>query len=87
MKQDRSIVHSFMMITQFGINMLVPIVACTLLGAFLDRKLGTSFLVILLFILGALAGGRNVYRYAKRIIDEDKETPREKRRHNKRFPS
>ncbi|MCR5655072.1 MAG: AtpZ/AtpI family protein [Lachnospiraceae bacterium] len=72
-----------MMVTQFGINMIVPIVACTLLGAFLDRKLGTNFFAIVLFILGALAGGRNVYRFAKRILDEDKETPREKRRRNK----
>ncbi|MCR5508485.1 MAG: AtpZ/AtpI family protein [Lachnospiraceae bacterium] len=53
---------------QFGINMLVPIVLCTFLGIFLDGKLGTSYLVIILFFIGAAAGARNVYIFARRIF-------------------
>ena len=59
--------RSLALVMQFGINMLVPICAMTALGIYLDRKLGTSYLVILLFILGAIAGGQNIYRMAKRI--------------------
>ena len=43
------------MIGQFGINMLVPVFICSFLGIFLDQKLGTNFLVIILFFVGAVA--------------------------------
>lgn len=69
MKYNRSVFQSLTMIGQFGINMLVPVLACSFLGNFLDRKLGTSYLVVVLFFVGAAAGGRNCYRFAKRIFD------------------
>ena len=50
------------MIGQFGINMIVPIFICAFLGNLLDRKLGTDF-----FIIGAVAGGYNVYRFARQV--------------------
>lgn len=69
MKYDRSVWQSLTMISQFGINMLVPVLACFFLGSFLDKKMGTSYLVVVLFFVGAVAGGRNCYRFAKRIFD------------------
>ena len=66
-KYDNGVYRSMTQIIQFGINMLVPIMLCTFLGIFLDRYLGTSFLVIILFFVGAAAGGRNVYIFAKKI--------------------
>lgn len=69
--------RSIAMITQFGINMLVPILALSFLGIFLDRKLETSYWMILLFFIGALAGGRNVYRMAKQIYDRQDRSSRE----------
>ena len=33
----------------------------------MDEKLNTSFLFIIFFFVGALAGGRNVYRLAQKI--------------------
>ncbi|HAF26227.1 MAG TPA: F0F1-ATPase subunit [Lachnospiraceae bacterium] len=62
--------RALMMIFQFGLNMLVPIVLCTLAGIFIDRKLGTSFMTIVLFFAGALAGFTNIYRMAKKIYDD-----------------
>ncbi|MBP3475906.1 MAG: AtpZ/AtpI family protein [Lachnospiraceae bacterium] len=59
-----------MMITQFGINMLVPIFICTFLGMFLDRKLESSVFTVMLFFVGALAGFTNVFRFAKRIYEQ-----------------
>ncbi len=73
MRHDRSVIRSLMMVFQFGLNMLVPIVMCTLVGYFLDKKLGTSFLTIVLFFAGALAGFTNIYRMAKRIYDDKTE--------------
>lgn len=70
MKYDKSVFQSLAQITQFGINMLVPILLCTFLGIFLDRRLGTSFLTIILFFLGAVAGIRNCYIAAKQIFDK-----------------
>lgn len=69
-KLNRSVYQSMTMIGQFGINMLVPVLLCSFLGIFLDKKLGTSYLVIVLFFVGALAGFRNVYRFATRISDK-----------------
>ena len=64
---------SLALITQFGINMIVPIFLCMFIGIFLDRKLGTSYIVIIMFFLGAAAGARNVYMFAKGIYDNPKD--------------
>ena len=67
MKNNKEVVQSFAMIMQFGINMLVPILACTLFGAWLGEKLTISWLAIPFFVIGALAGMRNVFLFARRI--------------------
>lgn len=79
-KFNKSVYRSLAMITQFGINMLVPIGMMTWLGVYLDGRFGTSFWTILLFFVGALAGGQNVYRMAKRIYGarDEKEGKTEK---------
>ena len=71
-KYDKEVYRSLTLITQFGINMLVPIFLCTFLGIFIDKKLGTNFIVIIMFFLGALAGARNIYIFSKSIYDKHK---------------
>lgn len=61
------------MITQFGLVMIVSIGLTTALGIWLDRKLGTSFLTILLFFVGAVAGGQSVYSMVKKIYRDEEE--------------
>ena len=73
MKFNRSVYQALTMIGQFGINMLVPVFACSFLGMFLDKKLGTDFLVVILFFVGAIAGGFNVYRFSRQIYDRESE--------------
>lgn len=73
MKYKKSVYQSFALVTQFGIHMLVPVLLCTFLGIYLDQKLNTGFLVIILFFMGALAGFRNVYILAKQIYDKKDE--------------
>lgn len=73
-KGDNRIVYqSLAMITQFGLNMIVPICAMSAVGVWLDRKLDTSFLTILFFVVGAVAGGQNVYRMARRMCGGDRQ--------------
>ena len=81
---DRGVYRSLAMITQFGIYMIVPILMCGALGLFLDRKLGTSYLAILLFFIGALAGFRNIYLYSKKIFSEGGKTRRDLEREKRR---
>lgn len=63
---------AFVLVMQFGFNMLVPILLCTLLGVFIYRKTGTAVPLIILFFVGALAGFRNCYVQAKRVYESDK---------------
>lgn len=79
MKYNRGVYHSLMMISQFGINMLVPIFLCSFLGMFIDKKCGTSYWIVLLFFVGAAAGFRNVFRFAKKIYEEPAVTRRHMR--------
>lgn len=69
MKYNRNVYQALMMISQFGINMLVPIFICSFVGIFLDWKFETSFWTVLLFFVGALAGFRNVFRFARKIYE------------------
>ena len=64
MKYQKEVFRNFALVLQFGINMIVPILLCTFLGIVLDRYFGTSFIVIILFFLGAAAGFRNIYIFA-----------------------
>jgi F0F1-type ATP synthase assembly protein I len=64
---------SLAVITQFGINMLVPIFLCSFGGLYIDRRLNTSYWFIILFFVGALAGFRNIYILAKKIYEGDKD--------------
>ena len=78
---NSSVAQALAMVMQFGINMLVPICLMSALGIWLDRKFGTSFWMILLFVVGAVAGGQNVYRMARQVYGGDKkESGKEYRR-------
>ena len=75
MKNNSVVVRCLSMISQFAIHMLVPICMCSYLGYFLDKKWNTNFMFILLFFMGALAGGRNVYRLARKLSGGDDNMP------------
>lgn len=70
MKFDRSVYQAFAMIGQFGINMIVPVFICAFPGMLLDRKLGTDCFMIILFFVGAVVGGYNVYRLSRQIYQK-----------------
>ena len=74
-RYDKSVYKALTFFSQFTINMLVPIIMCSVAGYFLDRYLGTSFFFIILFFVGAMAGFRNVYILAKRVYSTGKGDP------------
>lgn len=77
MKFSKNVYRSLAMITQFGINMLVPIFMCSFVGMWLDRKLETSYWMIILFFVGAIAGFRNIWVFSRKIYTV-KETRRKR---------
>jgi hypothetical protein len=67
-KDDHFVWDALIMVFQFGISMIVPIFMCTLFGVWLGNKLGIDWLAIPFFFIGAIAGGQNVYRMAKKFM-------------------
>lgn len=73
MKRQRKVFQSLTLILQFGLNMIVPIMLCTLLGVWLGKRYDILWITIPLFIVGALAGFTNIYKMAKKIYGLGKE--------------
>ena len=72
MKKKNSNLRILTYVTQFTINMIVPIFLCSAAGYYIDNKLGTSCFFIILFFVGAAAGARNIYILARREFKDDK---------------
>lgn len=70
---NRIVMQSLAMVMQVSLNMVVPIGMLTALGVWLDRRLDTSYITIILFAAGAVAGGQNVYRMVKRVYSDDEQ--------------
>ena len=75
MKEKNKVFRSLSMISQFTIHMLVPICMCSYVGYWLDEKWNTSLGFVIFFFIGALAGGRNVYRLAQKISGGQENMP------------
>lgn len=59
-------------ISQIFLSMIIPIAVCFTIGYFIDKKLGTGYICIIMFFVGALAGGSAVYRLVRKEIHNDK---------------
>ena len=65
----QGVFRMLVLVTQVGINMLVPILLCTLLGAYLGEKFSMPILAVPFFLMGALAGFRNVWVLAQKTYN------------------
>ncbi|MBR4581585.1 MAG: AtpZ/AtpI family protein [Lachnospiraceae bacterium] len=63
-------------LTQFGLTILIPTCLLFFFGYWLDGKLGTSFLSVLFFFIGALAGITGVWRLIKKELSNDEKDVR-----------
>ena len=70
MKYKKEVFRSLALITQLGIHVMVPIFMFLFIGYIIDKKFGTSAILVFL-IVGILAGGRNAYMLAKGVISEN----------------
>ncbi len=71
MKYKKSVYRSLALITQFGINMLVPIFLCVAAGVYIGRRFEINWITIPMFAIGALAGFRNIFIMAKKIYSDE----------------
>ena len=66
------------LITQLGLTMVVAIGMTSALGIWLDKRLGTSWITVVRFVIGTAAGVQSVWRMIKKIyIDEEHDKERE----------
>lgn len=73
MKFDKSVYTTFMLVSQLGLSMIVPILGCTYGGMWLEEKFQIP-ITIPFIILGILAGIRNCYELvcqAKKNTEEN----------------
>jgi hypothetical protein len=74
MRKKQKVFQAFTMVIQFGLNMIVPIIMCTLFGVWIGEKYHMPAITVLLFLMGSVAGFRNIFIMAKKIYqDENKE--------------
>lgn len=73
MRYKKSVYQTLVYITQFGINMLVPILLCSFAGVYIGKRYEIEWIVIPLFFMGALAGFRNIHIMAKKIYQKKEE--------------
>ena len=76
MKNNRKVFQTLTYIVQFSLNMIVPILMCTLFGVWLGERFDIPFVTVPLFLMGALAGFTNIFKMAKRIYRQDGESDR-----------
>ena len=67
---NRTTFQTLALVTQLGLIMIVSIGMPSALGIWLDKKLGTAWITILMFVVGAIAGVQSVYRMIQKIYGD-----------------
>jgi F0F1-type ATP synthase assembly protein I len=72
-KNKMNIFQNLSLLTHIGIMMILPIFAAVYLGNLADRRMGTNYLFLILFILlGIGSGFLNVYKIVMKDIKKKK---------------
>ena len=77
MKKSGGAFKYLILVTQVGFSVIVPSVLLTLLGVWLDKKLGTRFLVIVGAVLGIAGGVTAAWHFIRRFMPENEEKAEE----------
>ena len=72
MKLDKSVYTTFALVSQLGFSIVAPILLCTYIGVWLEKKMSFPFTIIFI-VLGILAGGRNAYVLLKDNLKKQSE--------------
>lgn len=76
MEKNRRVFHALTLILQFSLNMIVPILMCTMFGVWLGKRYDIPIIMVPLFVVGALAGFTNIFKMAKKLYGQDGESDR-----------
>lgn len=69
MKDKQKIFRAYTTISQLGINILVPILMCTVLGRWLENKFSWPVFVPLM-LLGVASGIRNGWVFMAKVLKD-----------------
>ena len=83
---NKDVGKTLVLISQFGSSMIVPIALCMFLGMFVADKLSAPIITVPFFIIGALAGFRNVYILAKSVYQDDKKKEQDDDKKHEQHP-
>ncbi len=78
-KTNREVANSLVMVLQFGINVIVPILLCTLVGTFITAKTGKQGFAIGGILIGIAAAFNGAYRSVKGYL-KNEESPGQRAR-------
>ena len=67
---NRTTFQTLALVTQLGLIMIVSIGLPSALGIWLDKKFGTAWITILMFVVGVIAGVQSVYRMIQKIYGD-----------------
>lgn len=70
---NRTTFQTLTLITQLGLTMIVSIGMACAVGIWIDRRLGTSWVTIIMFVLGTIAGGQSAYRLIRKIYEPEQQ--------------
>ena len=70
----QSLLRDFPLLSQIGITMVVCILGCSLLGLWIDKKIGTRPIFTLIFIvIGVLSAFMNLHKTLKSYMRKESE--------------
>ena len=78
-KTTNEVANSLVMVLQFGINVIVPILLCTVVGAFITSKTGVQGFAIAGILIGIAAAFNGAYRSVKGYL-KNEESPGQRAR-------
>lgn len=78
-KRNKEVANSLVMVLQFGINAIVPILLCTVIGAFITSKTGVKGFAIAGILIGIVAAFNGAYRSVRGYL-KNEESPGQRAR-------
>ena len=64
-KQNREVANSLVLVLQFGLNVITPILLCTIIGVVLTKNFGSKGYTIAGILIGIVAGFNGAYRMVR----------------------
>ena len=77
--QKGEVANSLVLVLQFSINVIVPIIICTIAGLALTRSYGSKGFTIVGILVGIVAAFNSAYRMVKKYL-KNEESPGQRAR-------